>query len=331
VVYQPSEDLVPPAAVVGIDDQPVIEGLTLRRIAWRRLKQDRVAMAAGVTLILLVLVGVFASQLDHLLGHNPRQLNTGLTSVETTLPLGPFGGVSTQHWLGIEPVGGQDILVQLIAGCRTSMMISGASMLMTLLFGVTFGVIAGYYGGVVDALLTLLFDMLLTIPWLLLALALAELLSQAPEFLGLSGENLSVSLMIFLIGFGGFPYLARLVRGQVLSLRRQEFVEAARSLGANDLRIITRELMPNLMGPLLVCTSLMVPTYIMAESALSYLGIGVRPPTVSWGGMLSEAQPFYTADPMCLFLPGAALFVTVLAFNLFGDGLRDAFDPKSTQ
>ena len=157
------------------------------------------------------------------------------------------------------------------------------------------------------------------------------MLSQSPEFLGLSGENLSVAVLIFIIGFGGFPYLGRLVRGQVLSLRQKEFIEAARCIGASDLRIITRELMPNLMGPLLVWTSLTLPTYILAESALSYLGIGVRPPTASWGGMLSTAQDYYQADPMYLFCPGGALFATVLAFNLFGDGLRDAFDPKSTQ
>ena len=329
MVYRPFEDLALPAAEEV--DGPVIQAQPLWRIAWRRLKRDRVAMAGGCLLLFIVLVAIFAAQLNHLLGHEPSQLNTGLTGFDTTLPLGSFGGVSTHHLLGVEPVGGQDILARLIAGCRTSMMISGASTLTSLLFGVTLGVIAGYYGGAVDALLTLLFDVLLTIPGLLLALALVELLSQSPEFLGLSGEHLSVALMIFLIGFGGFPYLARLVRGQVLSLRRREFVEAARSLGASDLRIIIRELMPNLMGPLLVWTSLTIPTYIMAESALSYLGIGVRAPTASWGGMLSGAQEFYTADPMCLLCPGGALFLTVLAFNLFGDGLRDALDPKSSQ
>ncbi len=331
MAFPPSGNLQESEAILDEEKLPDIEGLSLRRIAWRRLKRDRIAMAGGCMLLLIVLVAIFAPQLNQLLGNQPSELNTGLTSYDTTLPLGSFGGVSGRHWLGIQPVGGQDILAGLIAGCRTSMLISGISAVVTLLFGVSLGVIAGYYGGVLDALLVLLFDVLLTVPGLLLALALAELLSQAPEFLGLAGENLSVALLIFLIGFGGFPYLARLVRGQMLSLRRKEFVEAARSLGASDLRIITRELLPNLMGPLLVWTSLTVPTYILAESALSYLGIGVRPPAVSWGGMLSGAQQYYTADPMCLFWPGSALFVTVLAFNLFGDGLRDAFDPKSIQ
>ncbi len=329
MVYQPAGELVSSAAVVE-DDPPAIEGLSLRRIAWRRLKQDRVAMAGGVALVLIVLVAVFAPLLNDLLGQQPSRFHSSLVDADSTLPFGSFGGVSTRHWLGVEPVNGRDMLARLIAGCRTSLMISGASMVVSLLLGVVTGVIAGYYGRAVDALLTLLFDVLLTIPGLLLALALVEVLSQSPDFLGLSGESLSIALVIFLIGFGGFPYLARLVRGQVLSLRQKEFVEAARSMGASDLRIITRELMPNLMGPLLVWTSLTVPTYILAESALSYLGVGVQPPTASWGGMLSVAQNFYLADPMDLFCPGAALFLTVLAFNLFGDGLRDAFDPKST-
>ena len=307
MVYQPAEALGVSVAV-GEDDQRAIEGLSLRRIAWRRLRRDRVAMLGGIVLILIVLVAVFASQLNDLLGQQPSRFHSSLVDPDTTVPYGSFGGISARHWLGIEPVNGRDMLARLIAGCRTSLVISGAS-----------------------TLLTLLFDVLLTIPGLLLALALVELLSQSPEFLGLSGEDLSVALLIFIIGFGGFPYLGRLVRGQVLSLRQKEFVEAARSLGAGDLRIITRELMPNLMGPLLVWTSLTIPAYILAESALSYLGIGVRPPTASWGGMLALAQNYYQADPMYLFCPGCALFLTVLAFNLFGDGLRDAFDPKSTQ
>ena len=134
-----------------------------------------------------------------------------------------------------------------------------------------------------------------------------------------------------MLGFFGFTYLGRLMRGQVLELREQEFVLAARSLGAGDLRIMVKELLPNLMGPLLVWTSLAVPANILAESALSYLGFGVQPPTASWGGMIANAQGWYEVDPMGLFLPGMALFITVLAFNLFGDGLRDALDPKSTQ
>ena len=288
-------------------------------------------MAGGCVLVIVVLVAAFASQLNHLYGHEPSQLNSQLTSPETTMPLGSFGGISTSHWLGVEPINGRDILARLIAGSRTSLVIATAATLISLVLGTVSGVVSAYYGGVLDALMTLVIDMLLTIPGLLLAMALLSVLSQSPEFLGLTGQNLNFALLIFLIGFGGFPYLARIVRGQVLSLREKEFIEAARALGAGDLRIMTGELMPNLMGPLLVWTSLTLPSYILAEAALSYLGIGVHPPTSTWGGMLSSAQDYYLADPMYLFCPGVALFGTVLAFNLFGDGLRDAFDPKSTQ
>jgi peptide/nickel transport system permease protein len=247
------------------------------------------------------------------------------------MPIGSFGGISTSHWLGVEPINGRDILARLIAGSRTSLVIAASSTLISLMLGTVSGVVSAYYGGVLDALTTLVIDMLLTIPGLLLAMALLSVLSQSPEFLGLSGQNLNFALLIFLIGFGGFPYRARIVRGQVLSLRQKEFVEAARALGASDLRIMTVEVMPNLMGPLLVWTSLTLPAYVLAEAALSFLGIGVHPPISSWGGMLSSAEEFYMADPMYLVCPGVALFVTVLAFNLFGDGLRDAFDPKSAQ
>lgn len=333
MVYLTPED--PEVAVAafddGVDEEPAIEGLSLRRIAWRRLKKDRVAMVGGCVLLLIVLTAVFSSQLNHLYGQEPSTFHSTLANPDTNLPLGSFGGISARHWLGVEPTNGRDILARLIAGSRTSLVISGTSMLITLLLGTITGVIAGYYGGAVDALMTFLYDVLLTVPSLLLALALVSVLAQSPSFLGLSGEDLSVALVIFIIGFGGFPYLGRLVRGQVLSLRRKEFIEAARSLGAGDVRIISQELMPNLMGQLLVFTSLTIPSYILAESALAYLGIGVRPPTSSWGGMLSRAQDYYMADPMYLLCPGVALFLTVLAFNLFGDGLRDAFDPKSTQ
>jgi len=288
-------------------------------------------MAGGCVLLLIALIAAFASPLIHWYGHEPSTFNSTLTSFDTGVPIGRFGGISTRHWLGVEPVNGRDILARLIAGSRTSLVIAGLATLVSLLLGTVTAVLAGYYGGVLDAVMVFFYDMLLTVPSLLLALALVTFLSQSPSVFGLSGENLSLALVIFLLGFGGFPYLGRLIRGQVLSLREKEFIEAARSLGASDLRIMARELMPNLIGPLVVWTSLTLPINVLGESAFAYLGIGVRPPTASWGGMLSEAQDYYMADPLYLLLPGTALFVTVLAFNLFGDGLRDALDPKSSQ
>jgi len=330
MLYQPSDDLRL-LETSAIDESTVIHGRSIWRIAWRQLKRDRVAMTGGCVLVLIVLIAAFASQLNQLYGHAPNTFHSDLTSYDTNLPLGSYGGISAQHWLGVEPTNGRDILARLIAGSRTSLVIAGAATLISLVLGTSTAVLAGYYGRALDAVMTLFYDMLLSLPGLLLALALVSLLSQSTHLFGLSGENVSFALVIFLLGLAGFPYLGRIVRGQVLSLREKEFIEAARSLGAGDLRIITRELLPNLTGPLLVWTSITLPANILGESALSYLGIGVRPPTASWGGMLADAQNYSTADPLYLLWPGLALFVTVLAFNLFGDGLRDALDPKSTR
>ncbi|HEU5271147.1 MAG TPA: ABC transporter permease, partial [Jatrophihabitans sp.] len=270
------------------------------------------AMAGGCVLLFIVLIAAFASPLIQLYGHEPSTFNSKLTSFDTGVPLGRFGGISARHWLGVEPVNGRDMLARLIAGSRTSLVIAGSATLISLLLGTVTAVLAGYYGGVLDAVMVLIFDMLLTIPALLLAMALVTFLSQSPSVFGLSGNNLSFALVICLLGIGGFPYLGRLIRGQVLSLREKEFIEAARCLGATDLRIMVRELMPNLVGPLVVWTSLTLPINVLGESGFAYLGIGVRPPTASWGGMLSDAQDYYMADPLYLLLPGTALFVTVL-------------------
>jgi peptide/nickel transport system permease protein len=330
-MFQGSSNLRIATGDAQVGDNSVIEGKSLWRIGWSRLKQDRVALVGGVALIAILLVAAFASQLIELYGHQPSQFNSNLISNDTTMPVGGFGGISSSHWLGVEPVNGRDVLARLIAGLRTSLLIALSATLISLILGVLTGVVSAYYGGILDISTVLVIDVLLTLPGLLIAVTLVSILSQSSGLLGLSGENLNVVVVIAVLGFFGFAYLARLVRGQVISLREEEFVLAARSLGARDLRIITMELMPNLMGPLLVWTTLTVPTNILAESAMSYLGLGVQPPTASWGGMISSAQGWYEADPMSLCCPGVALFITVLSFNLFGDGLRDAFDPKSTQ
>lgn len=308
-----------------------IQGRSLRQIAWRRLKHDKVAMAGGIGIVIIALVAVFSSQLNDLIGNQPSTRNSGLTSIDTTMPYGSLGGASSSHILGIQPVDGQDILARLIAGSRTSLMISVSAMVLSLIFGLSAGVVSGYYRGAVDAVLARALDVLLAFPTLLFALALLAIFNQSPSFLGMSGQTLNFAVVIFVLGFFGFAYLGRIVRGQVLSLREKEFVDAARSLGASDWRIITREILPNLMGPVLVWVTLTIPTYILGEAGLSFLGVGVQPPTSSWGQMLSTAGNFFRNDPMFLIWPGLALFVTVLSFNLFGDGLRDALDPKSTR
>src|SRR3989440_10947916 len=187
------------------------------------------------------------------------------------------------------------------------------------------GVVSGYFGGWVDAVISRAMDVFLAFPLLVFALALGGMLNT----FDVKGEGLRIALLVFIIGFFNWPYIGRIVRGQTLSLREREFVDAARSLGARSWYVIFRELLPNLVAPILIYTTLLIPTNILFEAALSFLGVGVAPPTASWGAMLTDASHIYQLDPYFMLFPGLAIFVTVLAFNLFGDGLRDALDPRA--
>jgi peptide/nickel transport system permease protein len=291
-----------------------IEGRTPTQLAWLRLKRDRVSMAAGITIILLILMAIFAPLLAKLIGVGPyvQDRTNGLTP--TGVPVGP----SSHAFFGYDAIG-RDVLVRVIYGSRVSLIIGVISTSIALLIGVTIGMFAGYFGGKVDAILSGLMDVVLSFPFLLTALTLVAILDP------------SIYISIMIIAFFGWVYIARIVRGQVLSLREKEFIEAARSLGASDLRIMFGDILPNLVAPIIVYATLLIPTNILAEASLSFLGLGVRPPTATWGGMLSEARELYTIAWWFMLFPGLALLVTVLAFNLLGDGLRDALDPRATQ
>lgn len=203
----------------------------------------------------------------------------------------------------------------------------GATVLCVII-GTILGSLAGYFGGWVDTVISRAMDIFLAFPLLLFAIALAGVIPDGA--FGLEGNGLRVALLIFIIGFFNWPYIGRIVRGQTLTLKEREFVEAARSLGASNRHILFRELLPNLVTPILIYSTLLIPTNIIFEASLSFLGVGINPPTPSWGGMLSDSLQFYTTSPHFVIIPGLAIFLTVLAFNLFGDGLRDAFDPRST-
>ena len=307
-----------------------IVGRSLWSIAWRRLRRDKVAMVAGGYIVLLVLVAIFVDPLSSLYGTNYLiQHNVGPGSVLdplTSMPKGAFGGVSAHHWLGVTPVLGQDILTLLMEGARTSLIVSVSATALSLILGVALGLIAGYFRGFTDTAISRVMDVLLSFPTLLLSLSLITVVglftsSQLSRFL----------IIIFVLGFFGWPYIGRIVRGQVLSLREKEFVDAARSLGASNVWIMAREIAPNLVGPILVYTTLTIPANMLGEAGLDYLGVGIQPPTPSWGQMLSDAGNYYQIDPMYLIFPGLAIFLSVLAFNLFGDGLRDALDPKASR
>jgi peptide/nickel transport system permease protein len=305
-----------------------IEGRSLGQIAWRRLKRDKVAIAGAIFLLFLVLVAIFAPLIVKLVGTSPYEFHPELIDTEggTLLPLGTFGGMSWDHPMGLEPQSGRDIFARVVYGARVSLLIAFFATLLSVTIGTTLGVVAGFLGGWADSLISRLMDMFLAFPLLVFAIALAGVFPD--QAFGLEGNTLRITLLIFIIGFFNWPYIGRIIRGQTLSLRNREFVDASRSLGARRPHILISELLPNLVAPILVYATLLIPTNILFEAALSFLGVGVRPPTPTWGGMLSEAVVYYTA-PHFMLWPGLAIFATVLAFNLFGDGLRDALDPRA--
>jgi ABC-type dipeptide/oligopeptide/nickel transport system permease subunit len=318
------ESAGPEAILEGVRGE-AIEGRSLGRIAWMRLKRDKVAMAGGVTVVLLILLAIFGPYFVQ----DPNLYHANLINPTLSRPNGPFGGISLAHPLGVEPLTGRDMLARIVVGARYSLLIGFAATALAVFIGVVMGVISGYFGGWVDSVIARTMDIFLAFPLLVFAIALVGVIPGSA--FGVSGNTLRVSLLIFIIGFFAWPYMGRIIRGQALSLREREFVDAARSLGARGPYILVRELLPNLVGPILVYSTLLIPTNILFEAALDYLGVGLIPPTPSWGYMLSTAvlQGFYAVDPWYMIIPGLAIFITIMSFNLFGDGLRDALDPRS--
>ncbi|GAA3721343.1 peptide/nickel transport system permease protein [Spinactinospora alkalitolerans] len=311
---------------------------SLRQIAWQRLKRDKIALAGGIVVILLILIAILAPLLSKLFGYPPNEFHqdlidplTGGVLADPNNPMGgldPLGGMSGDHLLGLEPVNGRDMFSRIVYGAQISLLVAFAATLLCVFIGTVLGIIAGYFGGWVDTVISRAMDIFLAFPLLLFAIALAGVIPDGA--FGLSGNGLRIGVLIFIIGFFNWPYIGRIVRGQTLTLKEREFVEAARSLGASNAHILFRELLPNLVTPILVYSTLLIPTNILFEAALSFLGVGINPPTPTWGGMLSGSLQYYTTSPHFVLIPGLAIFITVLAFNLLGDGLRDAFDPRSS-
>jgi peptide/nickel transport system permease protein len=304
-----------------------IAGRSLGQIAWRRLRRDKVAIGGGVVVLLLVIGAILAPVITHYVGTPPDQFNPNTIDPNLQIPIGHFGGMSAAHPLGVEPSTGRDLFSRVLYGAQISLLIATLATGVSVVIGVVLGVIAGYFGGWADAVLSRTMDIFLAFPLLIFAIALSAVVQQ--QAFGLTGNTLHISVLVFIIGFFNWPYMGRIIRGQTLSLREREYVDAARSLGGRSGYILFRELLPNLVAPILVYATLLIPTNILFEAALSFLGVGIHPPTPSWGAMLSDATKWYQVDPEYMLVPGIAIFVTVLAFNLLGDGLRDALDPRT--
>lgn len=305
-----------------------VEGRSLGQIAWARLKRDKVAMGGGCVIIFLILVAIFAPVIVAWFGHPPNEFHQEMIDTLTMQPKGGTG-ISKEFLFGVEPVNGRDLFSRVVYGARISLLVAFLATMLSVVIGTIMGITAGYFGGWVDTVISRLMDIFLAFPLLVFALALVGVLAQFETQLAVQGDALRILLLIFVIGFFNWPYIARIIRGQTLSLREREFVDAARSLGARGPYILFREILPNLIAPILIYATLLIPTNVLFEAALSFLGVGIQPPTPTWGGMLASAVRFYTL-PHFMFFPGMAIFITVLAFNLFGDGLRDALDPHRT-
>ncbi|WCB97008.1 Glutathione transport system permease protein GsiD [Baekduia alba] len=290
---------------------------------WRRLRRDKVALVALAIVLFMVFVAIFAPLIVKVFGlPNPRTQNDNLLD-DFGSPTGPSGA----HPFGVDERG-RDVLSRVIYGSRVSLEVAFIATALIVIIGVTAGLTTGYYRGKVDTLISRVMDLFLAFPVLVLAVGLG--VACADGCLG-GAIQPGLPVIIFVITLTTWPYMARIVRGQVLSLREREFVEASRSLGASDARIIFREILPNLIAPIIVYATVLIPQNILYEAALSFLGVGVDPSKPSWGAMISDATSIFQDAWWFMVFPGLALLITVLAFNIVGDGLQDALNPRTSK
>ena len=317
-----AELLNPRAPGAGEADTP-IAARSPGELFRRRFREDRLAMAALLFLVFLILVAVLAPLIVKLFGAPDPNFQDREALDAFGTPTGP----SPSHPFGVDELG-RDVFSRTLYGAQVSLIVAFAATALAVLAGIAAGLVAGYFRGWVDTGISRLIDVLLAVPYLLLATGIAAACSFGDGcFGGLLKPGIAV--VIFVISFTSWTFIARIVRGQTLSLREKEFVEASRSLGASNSRIVFREILPNLAAPIIVYASVLVPQVILFESALSFLGVGVQPPRASWGQMIAEATDIFNTAWWYMFFPGMALLLTVLAFNLVGDALQDALHPKA--
>jgi peptide/nickel transport system permease protein len=312
-VAQPDQ-LTRDVGAADLGDSDLFAGRSQLHLAWLRLRRDRIAVASTVVIAALVVLAVGAPLVAHLTGWTPDAQDRVHGLTPDGLPIGPSG----RHWLGTDNLG-RDVLVRAVYGARVSLVVGVGATALATLIGVVVGILAGYASPAVDTGLSRLMDVVLSFPFLLFAIALVSIV----------GPSLKISIIV--IAFFSWASIGRVVRGQTLSLREREFIEAARSTGASALRIMTVEILPNLVSPILVLATLVIPTAIVFEATLSFLGLGVEPPTPTWGNMISDSLPYYNVAWWFVAAPGIALLLMTLAFNLLGDAVRDALDPNAAR
>jgi peptide/nickel transport system permease protein len=305
-----------PAAgpVPDAESAAIVEGRSPWQLAWSRLRHDKVAIGSFAVICLIVLLAIFAPVIAHLVGHGPNAQfrTTGLNA--EGIPVGP----GSKFYFGADNLG-RDVFLRVIYGARISLLVGVVASGLAVLVGLLVGLAAGYFAGFVDTMLSRFMDAVLALPFLMFAIALVSLV----------GPGLTITIAV--IAFFSWASVGRIVRGQVMSVKAREFIEAARSVGSTHLRIMFVDLLPNVLPPAIIYATMLIPLSIVFESTLSFLGIGVLPPTATWGNMLAEAIPYYQVAWWFVAFPGLALVITTMAFNLLGDSVRDALDPRAGQ
>ncbi|HOC13474.1 MAG TPA: ABC transporter permease [Propionicimonas sp.] len=307
-----------------------IAGRTPWQITRARLAKDKVTMVAMGAALFFIVLALLAPVLTHFGLLDPYSNHTDLVGGLGSLPKGPLGGVSPEHWMGVEPGTGRDIFSRVVSGLTVSLIVATLAVTVSVILGTVIGIVSGTAGGRVDWLFSRITDFVLSFPQTLMLIALSTIvIDMLQSALNMERTVPSMIFMILVMGFFGWPIFARVIRGQVLSLKQREFIEAAHSLGAGRARIYFKELLPHLWAPILVYTTLVMPQNIATEAALGFLGVGIQAPTPSFGSILNDSVHYATSDPAYFIFPGVTLFLVVLSFNLLGDGLRDALDPKA--
>jgi peptide/nickel transport system permease protein len=313
---------------------------------WRRFRRDKVAIAGGIFIVFLFVVAFVGAPLaKHFLGHGPNDINPisgvggGLDA--NGLPVGPGSHVmhldaagnahSQLYLLGADSTLGRDEFLRILYGAQVSLEVGVGATFLSVFIGLVMGAIAGYFGGWIDTIVSRITEIVMAFPFLLFIIALASTVGSRVDNITLGFLGRGVITLVLVFGLFTWFYQARVFRAVVLSLREKEFVEAARMVGASDWRIIRSHILPHLVAPIIVFSTLQVASFILLEAGLSFLGLGIKLPTSSWGGLLAIAPDFYTTKPLLMLWPGIALVLTTLSFNLLGDGLRDAFDPRATR